>query len=208
MRHRSWFTIASCALLIYGLACLLGYPAQQRRAAAVPRMTCEQLLRNGPGPDGYATLTDVRPCGKGYAFWRDAMSPGDVDVFVPVYAAALPREPEPHELTLLLEVQDAGDWQRLRGAEVVEFTCQVHSTANRVPDWAQSGLAEKYRGIRLADLKVLTVGLHEPTLAKARLLLVHGTWATTVGAALLGWLMWRGRASGTPPPLGSEEPAR
>lgn len=193
MRHRSWLTIASCGMLVYGLVCLLGYPAQQRRAEAVPRITCEQLLRNGPGQDGYATLTDVRLCGKGYAFWRDAMSPGDVDVFVPVYAGNLPREPEPPELALLLEVQDASDWQRLRGAEVVEFTCQVHSTANRVPDWAQSSLAEKYRGIRFADLKVLTVGLREPTLAKARQLLRHGTLASGAGAALLGWLLWRGQ---------------
>ena len=206
MRPRPWMMIASCGLLVYGLACLLRYPVQQQRAAAVPRMTCEQLLKNGPGPDGYATLTDVRLCGKGYAFWRDGMSPGDVDVFVPVYAAALPREPEPHELALILEVQDASDWQRLRSAEVVEFTCQVHSSANRVPDWAQSGLAEKYRGIRLADLKVLTVGLHEPTLAKARTLLWHGTCASTVGAALLGWLLWRGESSGTPPPAVSKEP--
>jgi hypothetical protein len=207
MQPRPWMMIASCGLLIYGLACLLGYPAQQQRAAAVPRMSCEQLLKNGPGQDGYATLTDVRLCRKGYAIWRDAMSPGDVDVFVPVYAANLPREPEPHELTLLLEVQDAGDWQRLRSTEVVEFTCQVHSAADRVPDWAQSGLAEKYRGIRFADLKVLAVGLHEPTPAKARQLLWHGTLACGAGAALFGWFMWRRQSSGTPPPLVSEESA-
>lgn len=206
MGRRSWFIMAAGGLLVYGLACLLGYPVQQRRAAAVPRMTCEQLLRNGPAPDGYTTLTDVRLCGQGYAYWRDGMSPGDVDVFVPVYAGNLPREPEPHELALLLEVQDAGDWQRLRSAEVVEFTCQVHASANRVPAWAQSALAEKYRGIRLADLKVLTVGLHEPTLAKARTLLWHGVCASTVGTALLAWLLWRGESAGTPPPVASEEP--
>ena len=58
------------------------------------------------------TLTDVRLRGGEFAFWRDAMSPGDVDVFIPAYPAALQSEPQPRDLRLLLQVQDADEWGR------------------------------------------------------------------------------------------------
>ena len=80
------------------------------------------------------------------------MSPGDVDVFIPAYPAALQSEPPPPDLKLLLEVQDADDWQRIRDAGVVELTCQVHIGSARVADWAQKHLESKYPGIQFPNL--------------------------------------------------------
>jgi hypothetical protein len=107
------------------------------------------------------------------------MSPGDVDVFIPTYPATLQSEPQPRDLRVLLEVQDADDWQRIRNAGVVELTCQVHTGSGRVADWAQKTLETKCPGIEFANLVVLTVGLHEPTMAKADSLLRHGIVATS-----------------------------
>jgi hypothetical protein len=195
MSRRVWFLVASLGLLAYGVLCLVRFPIERRRALAVPRMTCEQLLQKGPVEGEYVTLTDVRLCGGGFAFWRDAISPGDVDVFIPAYPGALQSEPPPRDLRLVLEVQDADDWQRLRDVGVVEFTCLVHTGAGRVADWAQKHLESKYPGIQFANLVVLTVGLHEPTMAKVGSLLRHGIVATSAGAVVLVWLLWRRRAS-------------
>ena len=195
MSRRAWFLVASLGLLAYGALCFVRFPIERRRAMTVPRMTCGQLFQKGPIAEEYVTLTDVRLCRGGFAFWRDAMSPGDVDVFIPVYPAALQAEPPPSDLRLLLEVQDADDWQRIRNAGVVELTCQVHTGSGRVADWAQKYLETKYPAIQFANLLVLTVGLHEPTMAKAGSLLRHSIVATSAGAALLVWLLWRRKAS-------------
>jgi len=136
MSRRSWFLFASLGLLAYGVLCLVRFPIERQRAMTVPRMTCGQLLQKGPVAEEYLTLTDVRLCSSGF-FWRDAMSPGDVDVFIPTYPATLQSEPQPRDLRVLLEVQDADDWQRIRNAGVVELTCQVHTGSGRVADWAQ-----------------------------------------------------------------------
>jgi hypothetical protein len=154
-------------------------------------MTGEQLLQKGLVAEEYVTLTDVRLCRGGFAFWRDAMSPGDVDVFIPVYPAALQSEPQPRDLRLLLEVQAADDWQRIRNAGMVELTCQVHAGAARVAGWAQKQLETKYPGIQFENLVVLTVGLHEPTTAKASNLWRHGVVASSIGTMLMLWLLWR-----------------
>jgi len=195
MSRRAWFLVASLGLLAYGALCFVRFPIERRRALAFPRMTCGQLFQKGPIAEEYVTLADVRLCRGGFAFWRDAMSPGDVDVFIPVYPAALQAEPPPSDLRLLLEVQDADDWQRIRDAGVVELTCQVHTGSRRVADWAQKHLETKYPGIRFANLVVLTVGLHEPTMAKAGSLRRHGILASSAGAVLMLWLWWRRKVS-------------
>jgi hypothetical protein len=206
MSRRSWFLVASFGLLAYGVLCLVRFPIERRRALAVPRMTCGQLLQKGPVAEGYVTLTDVRLCRGGFAFWRDAMSPGDVDVFIPAYPAAVQTEPPPSNLKLLLEVQDAADWQRIRNAGVVELTCQVHTGSGRVADWAQKHLETKYPGLPFANLVVLTLGLHEPTMAKAGSLLRHGIVATSAGAVVLVWLLWRRKTSTGPSGTVSAKP--
>jgi hypothetical protein len=198
MSRRAWLLVASLGLLAYGVLCLVRFPIERQRALALPRMTCGQLLQKGPVEKEYVTLTDVRLCRGGFAFWRDAMSPGNVDVFVPAYPATLQSEPEPRDLKLLLEVQDADDWQRIRNAGMVELTCQVHAGAARVADWAQKHLETKYPGLQFANLVVLTVGLHEPTMAKADSLLRHGILAASAAAMALVWLLWRRKRATAP----------
>ncbi len=195
MSRRRWFLFGSLGLLAYGALCLTRFPIERQRAIAVPRMTCGQLLQKGPVAGEYVTLTDVRLCQSGFAFWRDAMSPGDVDVYIPIYPASLQQEPPPPSLALLLEVLDSVDWQRIRDAEVVELTCLVHPGIGRVDAWALEDLWTKYPGLRLANLLVVTVGLHEPTMAKARSLLTHGILASSTGAAVLVVLLWRRKAT-------------
>lgn len=206
MSRRSWLLFASLGLLAYGVLCLLRFPIERRRALAVPRMTCAQLLQNRSVDAEYVTLTDLRLCRGGFAFWRDAMSPGDVDVFVPAYPAALQSEPASPDLRLLLEVQDAEEWQRIRSGSMVELTCQVHTGSGRVADWAKEDLAAKYPGLEFTNLLVLTVGLHEPTMAKAGSLWRHGVVATSTGAVLLLWLLSRRKRSFAAPsgPVSSE----
>jgi len=194
MSRRSWFLFASLGLLAYGMLCLVRFPIERRRAQAVPRMTGEQLLKKGPVEAEYLTLSDLRLCRGGFALWRDAMSPGDVDVFVPAYLATLQSEPQPRDLRLPLEIQDADGWQRIRNAGVLEVTSQVHTVSARVPDWAQKHLESKYPGIQFQNLVVLTVGLHEPTMSKAASLWRHGIVASSAGAAALVWLLWRRKA--------------
>lgn len=192
MNHRSSLLVSAFAVALYGLVCLLSYPREVDRAAAVQRLTCAEFLQQAPGINDYFTLTEVRLGQRGQAFWRDAQSPGDVDVFVPVYPAQLPQEPPAQELNLVLEVQDADSWQRLRGAGAVEFTCLVTQGSERIPAWAQHYLADTYRGLQFGKLTVLTVGLHEPTRAKAQSLLWSGSVATGLAGVLLcvSWL-WR-----------------
>jgi hypothetical protein len=198
MSRRGWFLVVSLGLLAYGVLCLVRFPIERQRAMAVPRMTAGQLLEKRPVSGEYVTLIDVRLCRRGFAFWHDAMSPGDVDVFIPAYPATLEQEPVPSDLKLLLEVQDAGDWQRIRDTGVIELTCLVNSGSRQVADWAQKHLETKYPGIQFSNLLVLTVGLHEPTTAKTTSLLRHGVFASTVGALAVVWILWRRKAPMAP----------
>ena len=107
MSRLSWVLVASLGLLAYGVLCLLRFPIERQRALAVPRMTCGQLLQNGPVEAEYVTLTDVRLCRGGFASWRDAMFPGDVDVFVPLAESLtqslLPQQHAPTAFLLLVK---------------------------------------------------------------------------------------------------------
>jgi len=126
------------------------------------------------------------------------MSPGDVDVFVPVFPAALSSEPAPLDLKLLLEVRDVNDWRRIRDGQTAEVTCQAHEGGGRVDDWVQKDLGSKYPGLHFAGVLVLTVGLHEPTMAKAHMLLKHGIVAIAVSVAILLWLQRRKASMAAP----------
>ena len=198
MSRRGWFLVVSLGLLAYGVLCLVRFPIERQRAMAVPRMTAGQLLEKRPVSGEYVTLIDVRLCRRGFAFWHDAMSPGDVDVFVPIFPAALPSEPAPRDLKLLLEVQDADDWRRIRDTEIAEVTCQIHQGGGRVDDWAQKDLGSKYPGLHFPDVVVLTVGLHEPTMAKAGNLLRDGIVAASAGVLALAWTLWQRKAPTAP----------
>ena len=74
MGRVTWLALG---LLAFGGCSLAGSWSHRERSANVPRMTCDQLLRDGPGPDGLVTLTDARLCRRGHVGRRDAIHPGE-----------------------------------------------------------------------------------------------------------------------------------
>ena len=181
-------------LLIIGGLSLAVSCSHQRRLANVPRVTCDELRRNGPAADGLATLTDIKVCGNGHLMHRDGLCPGDVELYVPVFAGHLQREPPPSELNLLLAIHDDDPLDRLLQSDgPFEFTCQVDRHGNRLDDWVRQGLTAKYPGIRLATCWILNVGLHEPSPFVARRMLQLGLFSLLLGGIVLTWLaLWFG----------------
>lgn len=197
MRGMTWL---AWGLMAFGGCSLAGAWSHRERLATVPRMTCEQLIRNGPRAEGVVTLTDVRVCRHGHVGWRDGLHPGDFTLYVPVYPAHLPQEPQPRDLVLVLEIHDDDAREALLGRpDVVEFTCQVHADARRVEDWARRGLAAKYPGLPLVNVRVLTIGLHEPSPFVAYRMTQAGVVTLAAGGVLLACLGWLHLARGRRP---------
>src|SRR5262249_61636260 len=77
---------------------------------------------------------------------------------------------------------DATCWAQ-KGARVVKFS----RGPGEIEEWARDGLQEKYPGIRLADVWVLTFGHgNTPTAERARSGWQYGTWEVAIGCAVLG----------------------
>jgi hypothetical protein len=179
-------------LLIFGALSLQGGWSHRQQLAKVPRMTCDELMRNGPGADGFATLTDIKACGRGYLFHRDALCPSDVEFYVPVYAGHLQQEPQPGDLTLLLAIHDDDAIDVLISQQgTVEFTCLADRNVAWLEDWVRQGLAAKYPGLQLANCWILKVGLHEPSPFVAHRMLQAGLATVFAGGLLCAWLVWR-----------------
>lgn len=199
MSRLAWF-IGSGVLLLTGALTLTNSVIIREQAKRVPTMTYDQLVQQGPGADTYVTLSDVRLCSRGYVFRRDSLSPADMELYIPVYPARLEPEPEPRDLVFVLEVRDDEARERLLGQQgAAALTCQVHRGPGRLEPWVQEGLAAKYPGLRLADVSVLTVGLHEPTARRARSAAIYGVMELLTGGAILAWLRWRKPTSSQTP---------
>src|SRR5437763_904586 len=109
---------------------LSGHFIVQDQLARVPRMTGEQLARDGAPADGQVTLTDLRPCSRGVVAARLDHS---LDLYIPAYPSALAREPEPPELAFLFQIWDDNERDRLlEQLRPVEVTCWVHRGAKVV----------------------------------------------------------------------------
>src|SRR5262245_48026005 len=186
-------TIGVLFLLIGGWT-LLGSFLVQNQLARVPRMTCDQLARNGPPADGQVTLTDLRPCSRGTVAARFDHS---LDLYVPAYPAGLRQEPEPPDLVFLLQVWDDNERSRLLDQPgPVDVTCEVHRSARvvkisrgpgEIEEWARDDLQKKYPGIRMANVWVLTIGYGPtPTAERARSGLRYGIGELLIGAVVLG----------------------
>src|SRR5689334_23035897 len=108
-----WVPLISCALLLYGGCCLVQSPMERQEAAAVPRMTCAQLIKNGPGNNRYVALTDAclssRPS---VAEWDGET--GALEMYHPLYEAHQPQEPPPRDLALVLCIMDEMERRRIR----------------------------------------------------------------------------------------------
>jgi len=208
----SWAITIGGLFLLAGGWTLAGSFLVQEELARVPRMTCDQLAGNGPPADRLVTLTDVRPCSRGFVAARVDHS---LDLYVPAYPAGLGQEPEPPDLAFLLQVWDNDERHRLMEQPgPVDVTCEVHRPARvvkicrgpgQIEEWARDGLQKKYPGIRIANVWVLTVGHGgTPTAELARSGLRYGIGELLIGGAVLGWGALRARRPGRQTaPLGS-----
>jgi hypothetical protein len=187
-----WLLVVAVLLLLYGGWTMHGGSVVEERAALVPRMTCDELVRDGPGGNTYVTLTDVKVCRGATLFYRDGLSPGHVQETVPVYSAKHAQEPAPRELGLVLQVFDDEQRQRIiRQPEAGELTCEVR----RAPGWLGPqdvpALESAYPGLRVGQCWILGVGLFEPTAARANQMKQDGALAATLGLAVLAGLgLW------------------
>jgi len=120
---------------------------------------------------------------------------GHIEMYVPIYPARLGQEPQPREpLALLLAIFDDDDRERLlEQAAIGEVPCGVSLRAGRIHPGFVKILEEKYPGIQVRNCRLVTVGLHEPTVFKARRSWWYGIVSLLLGAALLGWWVWSRR---------------
>src|SRR5262245_60984082 len=79
----------------------------------VPRMTCDELVRNGPAGHRYVALTDARLSNRRSVSELDGET-GGLELYHTVFSAALGREPDPRDLKLVLCVLVEGERRRIR----------------------------------------------------------------------------------------------
>src|SRR5215471_13999276 len=116
-------------------------------------MTCDELVRNGPGKNQFLKLTDVRLCSGGYAFYRDMDAA--MEMFIPIYSSRLAQEPPARELTPLLNIEDDRDRERLLARpDVDELICELWWRVDQLEPWVTDCLAAKYPGIRFRNCRV------------------------------------------------------
>jgi hypothetical protein len=155
-------------------------------------MTCQELVRKGAGMSRFIQLTDVRLCSHGYAIGcEDGLDPNRT-MYVPFYSRQ-EQEPRPADLALLLEIDDERDIKRLLAEpDVGQLSCQVDRTVADIDPGFLKVLQTQYPGIRCANLRLVCVGLHEPTELKAERMWQDGILALVCGVVVLacwGWLV-------------------
>ena len=186
-----WFAAISVGLILCGALLIVGSWRTERQAVALPRMTSEELLKRGRAAPRFVTLTDVRLCGNGYAFHRDIDAA--TEMYVPAFSTESKNEPPAADLRLLLEVLDERESDRLLACPTVgELTVELWTDATTLDPWIGQSLATCYPGIRLANCRVLSVGLHEPSLARACSEFRDGVVLLSFAVACqFGWWGWR-----------------
>jgi hypothetical protein len=122
-------------LLIAGVLCLgfggcnlIVSQRWQEREPNIPRLTCDQILRQGPGTDDLVIVTDVRPCSREPVFWRTGG--GDIHIdeyfYLPVYPAGAAKEPENHDVAFLFFTTERDIGLKLIGQPAgTELLCTV-----------------------------------------------------------------------------------
>jgi hypothetical protein len=194
-----WLLLGALGLFAYGAYCLVQAPRVREQAQAVPRMTCAQLVQNGPGANRFVALTDARLSERKSVSQRDSDN-GALEMYHPLYAAQL-QEPDAHDLRLILCIMDEVERRRIRDDRnqrqqlgqpgLGELTGEVKSGADHLPLWARQGLTENYRGLPLDKCWVVIVGCYEPTALRAASSQQHAIVSLLVAAALLlAWWIW------------------
>jgi hypothetical protein len=186
-----WLMFVSAGLLLCGALLVAGSSRTEQRAKALPRMSCQDLLRMGRAAPQFVTLSDVQLCQNGYASRRDMDAA--MEMYVPVFSTKLKNQPRPADLVLLLEVLDDRDRERLLGQPAIgELTVELWTDPKELDPWVGDTLATIYPGIQLANCRVLSVGLHEPSEVRARREKSEGIGMLLVAAACqLAWYSWR-----------------
>jgi hypothetical protein len=198
--------VVASGIALYSAYCLAAAPRVRDQAAQVPTMTCDQLIRNGPGGQRYVALAEACLLGENSVSEWDAET-GSLELYHPLYSTTLPREPQPRDLALVLcikdemvrrRVRDDRNQRKRRGQQGLSaFTCEVGRGAERVPAWAREGLQANFPGIQPGGCWVVTVSGYEPTADRAEQFLRHGIGAGLAATALfLGWGIWRWRRQG------------
>jgi hypothetical protein len=186
-----WLLVISAGLFLCGAILVAGSQRIEQRAKALPRMSCDDLIRKGRAAPRFVTLTDVQLCQNGHAFRRDMDAA--MEMYVPVYSAKLRKEPRAADLVLLLEVLDDRELNRLLEQPAVgELTVELWTEAGALAPWIGNRLSTIYPGIQLANCRVLSVGLHEPSAFRGRHEWRDGMGTLLLAAACqLGWWIWR-----------------
>lgn len=180
-RRLQWISLAPFALALI-------FYAQSRRieeaARRVDRFTCEQVARGEAGDRRFITLTDVQLGNRGYVAHRDMDAA--LELYVPIYSSNAAREPRPEEITLLLEILDDHERARLFAPSAPrEVTVQADRSIRQIDEGFVHALHERYPGIRIEQCRLLTVGLHEPTVDGARATLHYAGVMLVIAAAVL-----------------------
>jgi hypothetical protein len=198
MMNRSqpkWLIGVSAVAAAGGLFLIVTGMRKADRSTRLPRMTCDDLAQNGPGANQFVTLADVHLCAAGDAFRRDV--DGAMEMYIPIYSNRRIQEPAPGDLALVLEVLDDRDREALlANPKVGELNVEFWAPAGQFDPWVRDRLGQIYPGILLAKCRVLSVGLHEPSVVHARSEMMEGVILIVFAFVIqLGWWVWSRVAS-------------
>jgi hypothetical protein len=192
--------VVALGVALYSAYCLAAAPGVREQAAQVPTLTCDELIRNGPGGRLYVALTEACLLGKKSVGIETDWETGSFELYHPLYSASRPKPPRPRDLALLLCITDEmerrrlrDDWnrrERLGQPGLSAFTCEV-GRGDRLPAWARDGLKAEFPGIQPSGCWVVTVSGYEPTAGLAAQYLRHGIGSGLAATVLLlGWGIW------------------
>src|SRR5689334_16722242 len=98
---------------LYSVYCLASAPRVREQAAQVPTITCDQLIRNGPGGQRYVALSEACLLGEKSVSEVDGET-GALELYHPLYSARLAKAPQPRDLAVLLCLTDEMERRRIR----------------------------------------------------------------------------------------------
>ena len=191
-----WFLlVVALGVGLYSVLCLRAVPQVREQAAQVPSLTCDQLIRRGPGGQRYVILTESCLLGDKSVSESDGET-GAFEIYHPLYPATLRQPPQPGDLKMVLYLtdemarrrirDDRNERRRLGQPGLSGFTCEVVGQGReRFPEWARKGLRDEFPGIPLGDCWLVSVNGYEPTPQLAAFYVRHGVIAGLVATALL-----------------------
>jgi hypothetical protein len=162
-----WLWVVSMISLLLGAFLVAASHRTEQWASELPRMTCAELVRQEARSPRFVVLTDVQLGQSGHAFRRDMDAA--IAMYIPVFSTTLKKQPPAADLSLLLEVLADRDRQRLlENPKVGELTVELWTDAANLDPWIDLELSARYPGLQIGNCRVVSVGLHEPTLVRAQ----------------------------------------